>query len=196
MKNLIVGIIFLFLGLSLAVVLRKPETKPNLSGIKPTAFSIENAPINSLRGYVATLSGRVNWLSRVATEPALLNTNILQQGDTLITSDSARLKISFKDTNISLEPKTEVEIIQTLPDQLVFNQKSGEATYSGELSVRSLRLLSKISGTVSIKIKNDLIYLNIVEGKAIAAFNDINFNSKVVEVKKYIIFDNSLRALK
>lgn len=163
----------------------------------PTAFSLENAPRDSLRGQIATMSGEIFWQSRTATEPAkLLTPIILQQGENLIASDGGKMVVNFPaDLTISLTPRSQINIIQTLPVNLVFEQPAGTITYeasqSGTISVRSRRLLVNFTdGQVQVNTDSDnhVVTVGVFKGEGKLSYNDRNFTSQVVNLPAGRIF--------
>ena len=168
-----------------------PETVVTPVQNKPigTAFSLEQAPINSLRGEIISLTGIPYWESRIATEPAVLREEIaVQQGEKLIASDSGTITVKFASAgSVKLFPKSEIDIIQTLPVNLVFAQKKGKVEYtslgSSPFSIRSFHLLLTIpKGKVIMNVDDatESITAEVVEGEIIAAFNSPEFVSQTM----------------
>ena len=153
-----------------------------------SSFSIEKAPTESLRGEIVSMTGKIEWQDRVATEAAkLLTPTIIQQGEKLITGKESSLSLRFSDAClVEFLEKTEVEIIQTLPEHIVFLHTTGTARYiktgNYPVSVRVKHLLVENDGqmTVSIDSEESIITLNLKTGKAIVAFNDIDYQSHEV----------------
>lgn len=153
-----------------------------------TSFSLEEAPSDSVRGTIKSLSGNVWWESRTATQPArLAKQTILQQGEKLIASDDGRLTVEFTSFSaISLSPESEVEIIQTLPTSMVFNQLKGDVHYSTSgaepISIRSLNMIATlVNGTMDIGVNRNSgdVVLDLQNGTATVAYNSPSFVSKV-----------------
>lgn len=210
MKQLSVTLV-LFVGGSLAAFFLwyLHYQSPGLSGSVPTTipvqtlFSLDQAPKNALRGTITSQSGRIDWQSRTAAAPIQLPANIvLQQGETLIASTGATLTASFADAGtIRLGSAANMDIIQTLPDGLVFVQKNGTVTYTARqslpVSVRSFHLLSTIAaGAMTTSIDTDVgtIKVAVTKGRAIVAFNDTDLISQVIAVdegKSFLFNDES-----
>ncbi len=174
------------------------------SSIPQTNFSIADAPKNSIRGMIATFSGQVFWQSRVATESSPLEKmGTVQQGEKYATGDNGQIMINFSDFgSFSLQPKSEVSVVQTLPVDFVFNQASGSATYTNTgqspFSIRTLHLLTTIasgSASVDVDYKKHLITLFLKDNLATVAYNDVNYNSHVVNLdpKSTFVFDDDQR---
>lgn len=155
---------------------------------KTSAFSIENAPTESLRGKIATMSGEINWQGRIATEASKISSPMtIQQGEKLITKDVSTLSLVFADAcSVEFSPDTEIEVVQTLPQNIVFSQANGTAEYiktgSFPISVRAISLLVESDGdmTVSIDPEKPIITLDLKSGKATAAYNDLKYVSHEV----------------
>lgn len=160
-------------------------------------FSLEEAPSQSLKGKIISSSGNIGWQSRIATEESKLKQNIeIQQGESVSTKEDGNITIQFGDnTTISLHPKTKVDIIQTLSNDMVFNQASGSATYvkseESPVSIRAAHLLIENGGTVSITFNDQnksLVSVEAVSGTSKIAFNDSSFTSNIVTITKEQIY--------
>ena len=166
-------------------------------------FSLENAPSKSLKGKIISMTGEIEWQSRVATESSKLtnSTTQIQQGESLKTLSTGNITVQFGDAaKIILLPKTKVDIIQTLTDDIVFNQTSGSATYektaSYPVSVRILHLLVENGGSVTASIDEltGIITVSSDKGGATAAYNDQNNTSNIVKIpegQKYVFNDDT-----
>jgi len=158
---------------------------------KTSAFSLENAPSESLKGEITNMIGEISWQGRIATEAAKIITPItIQQGEKLITGEKSSLSLTFNNAcSIDLSEKTEVDIIQTLPANIVFSQTSGTGEYvrtgNYPISIRVLKLLVEINGNISISIdpQKPIITLTIKSGNALVAYNDLKYVSHEVMVK-------------
>lgn len=137
-------IIFFLLGAIAAMGIFFGKNEPKF---EPTKFSLENAPSESIKGQITNMDGEIWWQGRTATEPAQLKEAIeIQQGEILIASDAGNLTVEFAPAaTISLFPETQIEIVQTLPLNLVFNQSQGVGQYQSSginpVTVRSLNLI-------------------------------------------------------
>lgn len=156
-----------------------------------TAFSLEQAPMNALKGTVMGRAGDVYWESRVATEPALLQGNIhIQQGERIIASESGSVTITFPPAgSIEMYPLSVVDIIQTLPVNVVFMQRKGSIHYtvfgSSPISVRSYYLLvTSESGKFNVTVpENDMhVVVEVLDGQVRAAFNSLDFITQTITV--------------
>ncbi|KKQ47724.1 MAG: hypothetical protein US67_C0047G0011, partial [Candidatus Woesebacteria bacterium GW2011_GWD1_38_10] len=91
---------------------------------------------------------------------------------------------------IEMSENTSVNVIQTLPINLVFRQSDGSAVFNrtGEnpLSVRTLSLLSDINGKAKITIDKDknTIYLEVISGSTTVAYNDLEFISRQMTIEE------------
>ena len=127
------------------------------------------------------MRGEIKWQSRTATEAAALNSPItIQQGEKLITGDKSDLTLVFSSIgSVSLDENTELEIIQTLPGHLVFNQTGGGSNFTGPMAVRLKSLLIQIDGNLEtmFELKAPIVTLTLKSGQATAAYNDLNYLS-------------------
>lgn len=155
---------------------------------KSSSFSLENAPTESLKGNIIKMTGDIRWQSRVATESSKISTPVaIQQGEKLGTGEKSSLSLVFPDAcSVDFSENTEIEIIQTLPANLVFFQTSGIGEYnktgSDPISIRTKNLLIEVDGdiVVSINPKKPVVTLTLKTGKAIVAYNDLRFISHEV----------------
>ncbi|PIS16081.1 hypothetical protein COT62_00255 [Candidatus Roizmanbacteria bacterium CG09_land_8_20_14_0_10_41_9] len=155
---------------------------------KTSSFSLENAPTESLKGKITTMEGEINWQGRIATEPAKLSSPVaIQQGEKLITGEKSNLSLVFPDAClVEFSEKTEVDVIQTLPANIVFSQISGTGEYikmgSYPVSIRIVNLLVEEDGDMVVFIdpEEPIVTLTIKSGKAIVAYNDSDFISREV----------------
>jgi hypothetical protein len=168
------------------------------------SFSVENAPKDSLRGSIASLSGDVTWISRTATDEAALRpTTRLQQGESITTGKNGRVTITMNSCSFTLSPDSKINIIQTLPISLVIEQLTGEVTYTNHclipLSVRSGELIVSLENgemKLSIDEKSSIITLFTIQDTAIAAYNDTKQKSTVIPipVNTLLTFDPDSRS--
>lgn len=190
---ILIGLYFRFTGT------KKPNVEIKIPFIG-SQFSLENAPSQSLKGKIISMSGEVDWQSRVATESSKLNTSTqLQQGENITTGPSGNIKVQFGNgAEISLLPKTKIEIIQTLADNIVFNQISGIVVYKKTanypLSIRAMHLLAETEDAITISIDNSIVTLESTSGNSKIAFNDANNKSQVIIIpngSSYIFNDDT-----
>lgn len=208
MKNLLLFIISILIGGIVAVgyyrfIVDKKSILSPISQNKESAFSIANPPKQSITGKIISMTGMVEWESRVATQPAQIVKPVpIQQGENLITKDDGNVSVTFDNIgNIKLLPKTEVDFVQTLPLNFVVNQKSGTAVYTKTgtvpFSIRSLHLLVTITGEIKLAIDEEepTITINVNEGKATIAYNDLQNISHVLTIDQgeSFVFDDQNR---
>jgi hypothetical protein len=206
-KNIISLIISIAVG-ALIIILGflwlSPRDTQIIKIILPKSlFSLETAPTKSLVGQISSLSGKVAWQSRVAPVAILIDTPIkLQQGEEVDTYENGSAGINFpKFGTISLSPNTQVNLIQTLPENFVIDQKQGTAVYvkTGEtpVSVVSLDLLINInSGESTVSIDKDTLEITVTvkTGSSTVAFNDADNSTNVVTIdngNKYTFDENT-----
>jgi hypothetical protein len=157
---------------------------------KLSVFSLENAPSESLKGEITTMSGEIDWQSRTATQASKIESPIpIGQGESLITGANSRLTLEFENTcTVNLNENTETDIIQTLPANIVFSQTGGSGEYiktgNYPVSVRLKNLLVNPDGdmTVTYDLKKPLISVILKSGTAVLAFNDLKYNSHEVQL--------------
>ncbi|MCX6816844.1 MAG: hypothetical protein NTZ93_03195 [Candidatus Beckwithbacteria bacterium] len=157
---------------------------------KTSNFSLEKAPTESLKGKIVTMTGEISWQSRTATEAArIFSPSEIQQGEKLITGEKSNLALVFTEAcSVTLSEKTEMEIVQTLPANIVFSQTNGTGEYvktgGYPVTIRVMNLLAEEDGDmiVSIDPKKPIISLTLRSGKATAAFNDLNYVSHEMTV--------------
>jgi hypothetical protein len=126
----------------------------------------------------------------------------LQQGEEVDTYDNGNVTINFAQFGTITESfNTQVNLIQTLPENFVIEQKQGTITFDkigdNQTSIIALDLLINInSGQSSIFVdkENSKITVSIKTGLATVAFNDNANNTNVISIKngdKYIFDDNT-----
>ena len=195
MKNILIFIVYFLLGIFLIFSFRHLTETINFhelnSPLAQFSFSLDTPPSQSLQGAITFLSGEVEWQSRTATEPAkITKPRQVQQGEEVKTLDSGQLTIVFPEiAGITVYPKTEIDIIQTLPTNILIGQNSGTADYkkldNNSLSVRSQNLLIKINqGEIMISVDENKPYItaNVITGSVTVAYNDMNFITKLIAV--------------
>lgn len=221
MKSIVKGVLlffcFLFFGAALTVIYLSGQTsvtqiirpiveQPVLKSQEDTTaasepFSLDKAPTNSVNGRITSLSGAVFWKSRVASVSAVLSPTIqIQQGEEVETKDDGQVAIEFGDgQSVIVFPKSGLNIIQTLPSNLVFQQTDGTVTYknlSGSpLTIRSLGLITQfVNGEARIIInkKTSVVSVEAVKGSLNSAYNDLKYVTRVVNVAqgKKLTFNN------
>jgi len=176
-----------------------PLSFTNIKNVLPKSlFSLENAPRESLIGTIATISGDFYWESRTATNPSRLTNYVnIQQGEKLIASDSGVITVNFGDgTTVSMQPYSTVDIIQTLPNNIVFRQSSGEVFYeassSSPVSMRALNLLAQIEHgkfRISIDTDTNIVRVIVEKGQGTIAYNNVGFKSMIIPISENDVFE-------
>ncbi|OGH10597.1 MAG: hypothetical protein A2857_06935 [Candidatus Levybacteria bacterium RIFCSPHIGHO2_01_FULL_36_15] len=198
--SLVAGIIFI------AIYAKLADQKSSQNIISPASdtsrFSLESAPGRSLRGKILSFSGSVDWQSRSATMPATLAKVIpIQQGEKIITKNG-KIKIQFEhELTLNILPDTQVEFIQTLPENIVIAQSKGTADYSktgtASVSVRTIHLLTEVNGNavVSLDKNTPVVTVDVYKGLVKEAFNDLEYASTVITISegKQFIFNDETR---
>lgn len=176
--------------------------------IPQTQFSISHAPTDALIGNLATLSGQVLWESRTASTPsAITKVQPIQQGELLQTKDKGVFTLSFQNVLLATaSAKGAINIIQTLPANMVLQQQDGKISYEVlgtkiPVSIRAIDLLINLtSGKSSIEVDNkkSQVTIDVLSGSITLAYTDTN-NTSVV--KKFsagqeISFNNNTKTIK
>lgn len=160
--------------------------------ITESLFSLDQAPSQSLRGTITGLTGEVKFLGRTATEAALVATSgvIIQQGENYMTGNNSTLAFSFEPSySVWMNELTEVDIIQTLPTAMVVSQVDGTARYktpdNAPISIRTAYLLTQLTGEATVERDSTeaTVRVTVASGSAIAAYNDLDYQSHTVEIE-------------
>jgi hypothetical protein len=206
--KIIIGVLFCLLGgvTALLIFFARNHSVPEpvisigkkVSNFKPTKFSLENAPSDSIRGQITNMSGDIWRQSRTATEPAKLTEAVpIQQGEVLIASVSGKISVNFDPAvKLTLFPDTRVEIVQTLPLNLVFNQTRGVGQYlvtgQAPLTVRSLNLIVNLDDGLLVVDTDEeagAIILGLKTGRAKVGYNSPGLESRVWELEPGDVFE-------
>lgn len=203
-KRILIGLLFFTLGglASFTFFSRKNQAITTVQ--TPTLFSLDQAPINTIKGEIISLSGEVKWQSRMATEPGQLTKDIsIQQGESLRTDKGANLTMKFSSAGvITILPESEIEVVQTLPVNLVFKQINGVVEYQANgnslLSIKCINLLVNINnGILTIETDGETgeVVLSLKTGLATVAYNSPEFDSKVWEMNPgdKFVFDSNTK---
>lgn len=201
-----------FVGLiavgSLVFFLTKPQKPLNIVpgpvNTSPTAtpFSLKNAPSQSLKGKLHIIADDVIFEDRVASEAAKITEDMsLQQGEHIETGNTGRAKIFFDPVAIDIFPESAIDIVQTLPVNLVFNFLKGrisiERFSDKTVSVRTKHLLIDITGKADIEIDKDkpLISINVSSGSAVLAYNNLKYETQSLQLSKgqSLIYNDATR---
>lgn len=158
-------------------------TRQSLPPVKAvSSFSLAKAPSASLLASLVSFSGKVNWESRIATQSVrLTEVRNLQQGEALDTEEAGHAVLVFPGKSlITLSPQTKINLIQTLPTNIVIAQPSGTVQYdtigTALFSVRADDLLLNItSGSITVKNDTDthLVSVTVHTGVTTAAYTDL-----------------------
>jgi len=195
LRKTAIFIFYFILGFCLILSFEKANQIIGLQQLKSplpsSPFSLNVAPGKSLRGTIANLSGDVLWQSRIATTPAAIKKpQQIQQGEDLVTKGNGQANIVFSSVaNLLIYPKTEVNFIQTLPENILIEQKSGDANYKALkdnlLNIRSNSLLAKINqGEIMFSVNENQpqITIDVKSGQITVAYNDINYLTQVMNI--------------
>jgi hypothetical protein len=203
----LLGLFGLALGISAicTFILTTSAVKERLKIQPPplaTAFSLQNPPKESLQGEIVSLSGDVAWQSRVATQPAQLKTpRKVLQGENIVTKTDGKVTMTFLNTvTMNMFSDSEVDIIQTLPANMVLVQQSGTTTYTvfGKVPV-SVRaqdlLLQQKQGAMNVIVDKDAatVTVKVTDGNATAAYTDADNTSVLTPITsgRSFVFDET-----
>jgi hypothetical protein len=167
-----------------------------------TKFSLQNAPSESLKGTIASLSGTVSWLSRTGVKPVQLKgQQVIQQGEEISTGSNGKVVLNIQnDSWLALAPNTHVSIIQLLPQNFVFEQDHGTAGYQNTIqvpvSIKSLDLVTLVNkGIVSLSVdpQKQIVTLSVKKGTAKEGYEDLQNTTNVVTVTagQTFVFDET-----
>ncbi len=206
-KNILLFIVFLILGTTAVVIGYLWAVPGDTQLLKPffpkTLFSIQNAPSESLKGEIASVSGSVAWQSRIAPYASLINSpQKLQQGEEVDTHSNGQAGIIFPGVGIiNISSDSQINFIQTLPANFVVNEKQGTAVFEKTgtvpISIRGLDLLINLdSGKSSISVdkKTSQVTIRVEEGSVTLAFTDTNNNTEIVPISagnEYVFNNNT-----
>ncbi|OGK41874.1 hypothetical protein A3A74_02575 [Candidatus Roizmanbacteria bacterium RIFCSPLOWO2_01_FULL_35_13] len=204
MKDLVLFFISLLIGIGAVFgysIFKTQNISQKLDKEKKTPksrFSIESPPSETLKGLIATRSGTLLWESRIATAPAKLeNTVPIQQGERLLTETKSQATVNFDRVgSFELAENSDLSFIQTLPVNLVVEQKKGKIKYTVNgktplsIKIRSA-LIAKKSGIIEIALEDDdpIILLSTLQGTARIGFNDLDYHSQVFTLREGQIYE-------
>lgn len=159
--------------------------------VKLSRFSLDKAPSESLVGNIASITGEVGYESRIATESAKINSPVsVQQGESLTTGTDGALILNFKDAvDIKLDNNSGINVVQTLPADLVFQQTIGSVEYkklgSVPVTIRVGRLIVENLGDVKILFTKDspVTTIIVINGSVTVAYNNLYNISRVIDVE-------------
>jgi len=210
MKSLFLFLVFIVIGAGITIAFLSQTAKTRVTQPKKeavplsTKFSLKDAPSQTLRGTVLSLTGEVLWQSRIASEPASIATlSSVQQGEELVTSESGEFTVQFlKTCTIKMSQYTHLNFAQTLPSAIVLQQRKGVVSITNActtpLSVRALHLLIQINqgeSTISVDEEENIITIDVLTGDVTVAYNDDENVSTVLNLKngETLTFDDTTR---
>jgi len=151
----------------------------------PTPFSINEAPKASLTAKLSVISDAVLLKDRIATESSAINSSIdIGQGESIETDNNGKAELLLPDKVVAtIESNTSIDIIQTLPVNLVFSLNRGriavEKLGTSVVSVRTKHLLTNINGKVEISLNAEAqITIKVISGETILAYNNLKFETQ------------------
>lgn len=199
-------LVFFYFRNSLFLSSQKQTSLLQQISIKPQ-FSLENAPTDSLRGAIVTLSGQVFWKSRTASESAqIFQPQQVQQGEAVETKKEGFANIEIAEGLIILMSQNSMlDFIQTLKTNFLLQQNFGAISYVKSnyipLTIRIDNLIIKL-GSGELNAVSDIngtqITLELARGRATLAYNDNNFVTQIVEMadQETIVFDKEEKTIK
>jgi hypothetical protein len=188
------------------ITVLKPSNQPVKTGSTqtakvtptPNAFSIDVPPVRSLQGSIRTMDGEIFFQNRIATVAGkITGPVVINQGTLLATGKNSMVSFDIATCTATLLESSEVSIVQTLPESIVFMQKSGTVRYATPadtfITVRAKTLLVEIHGetTISFDTEDPIIDVYPASGNAIVAYNNKQFesNRKILLPKGRIQFN-------
>lgn len=179
------------------------NNKPLLAN-KPISFSIKTPPGESVNGKITSFSQELSLQERGATDASkLVFPESIKQGERIVTGNKGNAVIEFDNIlTLKVSSNTDLDIIQTLPQNFVFSQNEGSVGYErvGEIpvSIRALHLLiDQDQGSIIVDVdqENKKITINILKGTITLAFNNLELKSILLTVNegKKVIFDDTKR---
>ena len=190
-----IGCMYIYFYITKPQIVLPPTINPQIK----SNYSLTNAPSTSLKGTIISLSGETKWESRTATQPAELSKPIeLQQGEEIATGNTGKMAVQFpKGITMNLSANADVSLIQTLPQSIVFAQKSGVVSYAktetSPLFIRSNNLLIELqTGTTSVSMTGDISTITVSNGSITTAYNNVDTKSIVTPVNsgEQFIYNN------
>lgn len=206
MKWILIFIFFFIVGCGLVIGYAYQSHKQIfftvLNSPITTKFSLENAPEDSLKGTIASMSGTVNWQSRTAkTFVQLKSPRLIQQGEELSTGRSGKAGVLIqKAAAIILSPNSDVNFIQMLPINLVMEQDKGTVIYQdagqSAMSVKTLDLITAVNrawAVISVDSKTQTVTVIAQKSSITEGYVDSQGNSNVVTVNagQKFVFDDT-----
>ena len=208
MKMLLLLVIFFLFGLAISLSFlywnRQVTDSQSVNSAITTKFSLENAPSNSLRGTIATMSGTISWLSRTGSKPIkLIKPRTIQQGEALGTGADGKAVVTIQnDAALELSPNAHLALIQLLPQNFVFLQDKGSILYENSIkvpiSVRNYDLLTVMTKgvmTVLVDATKKTVTVAVEKGTVQEGFEDTQNNSTVISVAtgQTFVFDETTK---
>jgi hypothetical protein len=196
MKYIITFLLYFALGIfifaSYKEISKIINSQKLTSPLPEITFSLNSAPSESLKANITYRSGRVKWQSRTATQASEIKDKIqIQQGEDVITTDNAKATAEIPDIlKIDIEEKSQINFIQTLPENILIEQKEGTVNYekldNNQITVRIDKLIIKlINGSIKVVADDESPFVAVdVDGNVTAAFNSINLTTKTIDVPK------------
>lgn len=192
MKYLSIFILFLVIGFSITAIYRYFNFQQNLLNYQTlgitTKYSLINAPEESFKGNIASMSGTILWFSRIAKKPIRLTSpRSIQQGEELITGNKSNAEILINDSvEVTLNSNSDVNFIQTLPINIVLLQNKGTVLYQNlgqhALSVDTLDLISAINSAstkITVNPSAKIVTVSVQKGTITEGYEDLQDNSNV-----------------
>lgn len=191
MKKVLV-ILFVIIGILLMVGARYLQVQYAAPFVpKPTSFTLTPPP-STLTGIITSIIGNAEKMGRDSTEYQEASPSArLLQGESITTKGYSQIVLEFSKTlNVTMESLAEIDLVNMLPDNLTFRQKSGRITYEltkdeFPLSVRVLQTLINItSGESIIEIHGTTLVLSVISGTLQTACIDLDNNTQELSLSE------------
>lgn len=207
MKNFIYFLLFLVTGFAVSACFFffiYSKYLPDNQNIEiSTKFSLINAPEESLKANIATMSGTVYWLSRTAKKPIkLISPRKIQQGEELYTGNKSFVGITINKLEaIYLVSNSNINFIQMLPINEVILQDKGTISYDNfsqnALSVVTQSLITSINNgaaTISINPASNSVTVTVQKGALTDGYIDSEENSDALNIQAGQIIQYNLNS--
>lgn len=206
MRLIVIFLFFLLVGFGSIFVYAYSQHKQNIlfnsNSTITTKFSLQNAPEDSLKGIIASMSGIVNWQPRTATQAIRLHSpRKIQQGEELGTGKNSGASMVIQNAEEIIESSNSyINFIQMLPINIVIAQSAGTVFYGGtgasSMTVRTLDLITSIDralAIISFDKSGSTVTVKVQKGSVTEGYIDSDGDSATVTVAagQQFVFDDT-----
>ncbi|NTU46553.1 DUF3379 domain-containing protein [Candidatus Roizmanbacteria bacterium] len=206
-SSILVGVLLAFGYIQFFPVKKTVSSLPTPTLPIPSVypFSIANPPSETLTGTVTAQKGIVKVTSRTDTIPKLFSSSSIVQGEEVITEKNSSLSATFSPVgSFELGAETHINVVQTLPTNMVITQQTGDVTYTAStdtpIGVRALHLLvQEHQGKMNVMLDTEKgrITIHVLEGSVELAFNNKQAETQYSSFTKgkTIVYDETTRTI-